>query len=85
MRLSVDEVTVVARKVAQEFGKPLEVATVAASDGGSDHVELLLTVSGCHPEPCMVLVNVPRESTLLDAEITASIRDALAAHVLPRA
>ena len=84
VRLSVDEVMEVARGIAQDFANSVDVATVVAGDGGSDHVELLLTVSGCHREPCMVVVNIPRESSELDAELSATIRAALAAHIQPR-
>jgi hypothetical protein len=84
VRLSGDQVTEVARGIAQDFGSSVDVTSVVAGDGGSDHVELLLTVSGCHPEPCMVVVNIPRESSELDAELVATIQAALAAHIQPR-
>ena len=67
--LSVEEVTRLSRAVAREADPELVIVGVAASDGDAQRVELLVTVAGCHPEPCVLMLNLPRNdgSTLTGA------------------
>jgi hypothetical protein len=82
MRMTLDEITSLSREIAHEFGNALEVTSVVSIDGESEHVELLLSVSGCHPEPCSIVLNVPRDDRAMQGEMRARIREAIAAHAL---
>ena len=84
MRMPLEEVTRRTRTIAREFSSSLDVTRVVANDGESDHVELLLTISGCHAEPCAIMVNLPRDPQTFDAELRSRIHEALAAHSLAR-
>jgi len=54
---------------------------VTAGEGGGDRVELLVTVSGCHVEPCMHLINVSRAAPeMLEQEVRRKLEDALRSH-----
>jgi len=81
MRLTVREVEEVGRSVARDFQGDFAIAGVTANDGEADHAELLFTVTGCHDEPCMVLVSVPRgDRDTLERELRGQLADALARH-----
>ena len=60
MSLTIDEVTVLSRRVAAEFDARLEVVAVVANDGEAGRTELLITIEGCHREPCSLMLNLPR-------------------------
>ena len=83
MRLPIDDVETRSREIALEFNRSLDPIQVVANDGESDHVELLLTISGCHADPCTVIVNVPRDDRTFDSDLRLRIREALGAHTLP--
>ena len=74
MTLSVDAVTRISRSVVLEHGAGLNVVSVTATEGGSDRVELLITIEGCHEGPCRFLINVTRAN---DADFERELRTAL--------
>jgi hypothetical protein len=81
MPLTADAITEISRSVAAEHSSNLKVLGVASSEGGSDRVELLITITGCHQEPCRFLINVPRTGAAeLEAELRIKLRDALRNH-----
>jgi hypothetical protein len=81
MRLTLEEVTKISHAIAQEYGGQLEVTGVAATDGGTDHVELLVTITGCHDEPCVLMLNLTRvDSEAMERELRARLGEALATH-----
>ena len=59
----------------------LSVAGVSATEGGGGRVEVLVTVEGCHAEPCRHLLNVTRtEAGVLEDELRSKLLAALTAH-----
>ena len=81
MILTLDEVSAISRAVVEDHRADLEVVRVAAAEGGVGRVELLVTISGCHREPCMLMLNLTRlERATLEGELRAKLREALAAH-----
>jgi hypothetical protein len=79
--LNLDEVSVISRAVVEDYRDDLEVIGVAAAEGGIGRVELLVTISGCHREPCMLMLNLTRvERATLESELRTKLREALAAH-----
>jgi hypothetical protein len=81
MLLSLAEVTRIAETVAREQTPRLKIAGVASRDGDSGRVELLVTVTGCHAEPCTLVLNLSREEPRqLRAELERQLTDAVRAH-----
>jgi hypothetical protein len=81
MVLHPDEVTRISRAVAREYDGALEVLGVASAEGGTGRVELLVTIAGCHREPCVLMLNLARaEHAAFERELRSKFRAALAAH-----
>ena len=81
MRLTVLEIEDISRSVAGEYGGNLALGGVTANDGEADHAELLFTVTGCHDEPCLIMVNVPRsDRETMQRELRRTLGDALERH-----
>lgn len=81
MSLTLSELTAIAQAVAVEEDAALEVMSVASNDAETDRVELLITVAGCHDEPCTFLINVSRsERRRFENTLRAEFRSALDTH-----
>jgi hypothetical protein len=81
MTLSLMELKGIAETVAREFSPPLAVEGVASSDADTERVELLVTVTGCHKEPCTVVLNISRkEPSRFKAELEDQLRAVLRTH-----
>lgn len=81
MPLSVDAIAAISRTVALEHGRALHIVGVIATDGGSNRTEVLITVSGCHEEPCRLLLNVGRaEGQAFESALRAQLIEALRSH-----
>jgi hypothetical protein len=82
MNLSVESITEISRAVAHEHDGDLHIVGVTATDGGTDRAEILVTIGGCHHEPCRFLVNVTRaDREQLEEELTQKLDDALRKHL----
>lgn len=80
MKIPLDRVTEVARSVIAESGRKVELLSVLPN-GGSERVELLITICGCHTNPCNLLLNITRtDETELEDELRDKLREALLAH-----
>jgi hypothetical protein len=54
---------------------------VTSVEGGAGRAELLITIEGCHREPCSLVLNMDRaERATLEGELRTKLRDALARH-----
>ena len=81
MSINLDRVTAISREVAADVDPRLNVVGVTATEGGGVRVELLVTISGCHAEPCIHLLNVSRaEPDALERDVRAQLQRALASH-----
>ena len=60
MGLTLEQVSALTRRVAADVAQDLRVVGITSSDGQGGRIELLITVEGCHRDPCLVMVNVPR-------------------------
>ena len=58
--LTIDTITRISRQIAADYDPRLHVIGVASTDGESGRVELLVTIRGCHEEPCVIMLNVTR-------------------------
>jgi hypothetical protein len=80
MTLSLQQVTEISRAIVEKE-RDLDLIGVASTDGGSGRVEVLMTIAGCHEEPCVLMLNLARgERAALERELRIKLRGALAAH-----
>jgi hypothetical protein len=81
MSVNLDRITEISRAVAVEHFPTLEIVGVTSGDGGSDRVEILATITGCHQDPCRVVVNVSRaEPDAFERELRTKLHEALIHH-----
>jgi hypothetical protein len=79
--LSMDTVTTLSREVAAEYDSRLEVIGVTATAGESSRVEVLVTVRGCHQDPCVLMVNLTRRGQeAFERDLRDKLKHALMAH-----
>jgi hypothetical protein len=79
--LTPEELTSISRAVALEHGRALDVRAVAVTDGGSGRAEILVTIGGCHREPCRFLVSVTRaDGAEFETEFRAKLSEAISRH-----
>jgi hypothetical protein len=79
MSLSIDEVTVIARRAAATISPSLSVSGVTLAGGeGSEYVEILMSVDGCDVPPCRVVVGAFRDVD--PGRLEATVADALRTH-----
>ena len=81
MALTKEEITDISRAVIQEHGRSLQLVAVASTEGGSDRIELVITLSGCHDKPCILMLNLTRAGrSELETELRGKLGTALRAH-----
>jgi hypothetical protein len=81
MTIPVDTIMEVTRSVAAEHSARLEVLGVVSNEGGSDRVEVLITIAGCHTDSCRVVINLSRaEGSDLEEQLRTKLREALLHH-----
>jgi hypothetical protein len=79
--LTQDEIADISLAVIQGQERSLHLIGVVSSEGGSDRIELVITINGCHDEPCMLVLNLTRsDRSELATELRDKLRTALGAH-----
>ena len=82
--MSLVDVTRISRDIAADYDRRLQVIGVASSDAESGRVELLVTIHGCHRDPCVIMLNVSRTGqSEFERDLHDKFRHALASHVTP--
>jgi hypothetical protein len=82
MSLKLDAITKIARKVVEAESSDLAVAGVTSRDGDADRVEVLIDISGCHREPCRLMLNLNRsDPAALEHDLRSELAKALSDHV----
>ncbi len=74
MSIPIARITEISRAIAAKQSPAVEVVAVASNSGGTDRIELLLTIVGCHAEPCRLVLNLDRAD---QADFEASLREKL--------
>ena len=81
MSLRLPEVTELSRNIVRELAGPLRVVAVTATEGSRERAEVLVTIEGCHDEPCRFMVNVTRsERMAFETELRTKLADVLGQH-----
>ena len=79
--LDLDRLTEITRRLVREHRRGLAVVNITSTEGGSDRVELLITIDGCHKDPCRFLINVNRAEPLqFEGELSVKLHDAFRSH-----
>jgi hypothetical protein len=82
MPLPHDEITSISAEIIRQCPQSLELVGVAAAEGGSSRVELMVTVKGCHEEPCRLVLNLPRgDRRSFETELRLKLQTLLRTHV----
>ncbi len=76
---NVEDVTRIAREEAREQAPTVKVAGVVLGAGGSDYVEILVNLEGCHAEPCQFSLGVFRNAS--ERELRNAINEQLRRHL----
>jgi hypothetical protein len=80
MRLTHDEITAVVQDVLHRSDRLVQLVGLS-SKGGTDRIEILVTIKCCHESPCQLLLNLSRGSReALEAELRPKLRDQLRTH-----
>ena len=82
--LPYDEVMAISSDIVRQFPRqpPLEFVSVMPSEGESDRVEVLVTITSCHKEPCRLIVNLSRrDRTGLADELRQKLQRAMESHL----
>jgi hypothetical protein len=61
--LTLSDVRRIAADVAKQQDPPLEVMGATPAEGDSAYAEVMLTIRGCHVEPCRMLIGVSRDAS----------------------
>ena len=81
MSVALDVVTTISRDVIAQVRGDVELLGVL-SDGGSERIELLVTIAGCHREPCRIVLNLTRgDAADFENELREKLRQALMSHL----
>jgi hypothetical protein len=81
MPLALEEITAISLDVIRRHPPPLDFVGVMAFEGGSGRVEVMVTVRGCHEEPCRLLLNLSRGTReALEAELREKLQMLLREH-----
>jgi hypothetical protein len=81
MSVNLNDITLMSREIALQHGRGLTVAAVVATEGGSDRVEVIVTIEGCHQGACQFVVNVSRANEAeFNREFKQKLSESLAKH-----
>ena len=81
MSLPSHEVAAIAESVISSLHDEVRILGISSSEGGSDRVELLITIHGCHDDPCRILVNLNRANSVqFEQDLRAKLHEALLEH-----
>ena len=81
MGVALPDIAALSRTVVQDQGSGMDVVAVTATEGGTDRVEVMVTIDGCHRDPCQFIVNVTRTGRgEFEREFRGKLLDALRKH-----
>lgn len=81
-QLTVDTITRVATEVAQEHSPPVRVFGTVLTTPGSEYVEIVVNIDGCHEDPCQLQLSVFRNVDV--TTLRKQISDQLKRHLGPQ-
>jgi hypothetical protein len=63
MALSLEDVRRIADEVIRQENPAMQVLAATTAEGGSDYTEIIVTVLGCHTEPCRLILGLNRQAS----------------------
>lgn len=82
MALTLSDVRRIAGQVAKQQTPPLEVVGAVSGEGAAIYAEVIMTVSGCHVEPCQLVIGVSRVAS--ETECREAVQARLQEHLRER-
>jgi hypothetical protein len=83
--LTIETVNAISRDITAKYDPRLQVRGAAPTDGEGGRVELLVTIRGCHHEPCVLMLIVTRlGQAAFERELREKLHDALVSHTSHR-
>lgn len=83
--LTIETVSAISRDITAKYDPRLQVMGVAPTDGEGGRAELLVTIRGCHQEPCVLMLNVTRlGQAAFERELREKLHGALVTHASDR-
>jgi hypothetical protein len=61
-QLTLDTIRRIAEEVAREHAPPLRVVGTVLTSSGSQYIEIVLRIEGCHQEPCLLSLGIIRNT-----------------------
>lgn len=86
MALQYQDVEAISREIVRAYPRqpPLDFVSVMSADGGGERVEVMVTVAGCHREPCVLVLNLSRrDRKALTEDLRQKLQQALQSHLAP--
>jgi hypothetical protein len=81
-QLTLDAITRIATEVALEHSPPVRVFGTVLTTPGSEYVEVVVNIEGCHEDPCQLQLSVFRNVDV--ATLRKQISDQLGRHLSGR-
>jgi hypothetical protein len=72
--LALQDITMLAREVVEHSHPSLAVVGTLGAGGGTGYAEVVLTLIGCHRDPCRTVVGIDRTLTRAEARFTLTQR-----------
>jgi len=83
--LTHDEISAISLDVVRQYSNALDFVSVMASEGGSGRVEVMVTIQGCHDQPCQLILNLSRaDRVALQDDLRQKLEAALRTHGIPQ-
>jgi hypothetical protein len=86
MALQYQDVEAISKEVVRDYPREpqLNFVSVMSTDGGGERVEVMVTVAGCHKQPCMLVLNLSRrDRNALTGDLRQKLQEALQSHLAP--
>jgi hypothetical protein len=82
MTVTVQKLISLSETIARDVDPRLEVAGVTSADADAARAEVLVTIRGCHRDPCSLLLNLDRRDVrAVEHELREKLTAALTAHL----
>ena len=79
MGLALLDVHRIANEVANQESQRIEVIAATPGESDTSYAEIVLTISGCRDEPCLIMIGVSRDAT--EAQVRLLLRDSFRRHL----
>ena len=80
--VNTDQLLSLSRTIAGRIDPRVQIVGVTSADGGGTRAELLVSIAGCHTEPCVLELNVDRtDPGSVERDLSTQLTAALSNHI----